>query len=818
MEKRFVREIRKLDDTQRQFEDKSRARPSGLVYDPRVDQFLYLRESSGNATTTVLDAVTAYEDRDLSRSVTLPTGIESLNTTFDARFNRFLGLSRNGNTLILVQSDANSRLDTSTQTEVDIRAFGIKNARGFTTAPDGTLYVLDGAAKAIIVLKPDARGNFEQSNISQVALPSEVGNNLRGIAFDATTGNLHVLSIPKQDLFELTPKGDVVAVRDLSPFKFGKPESLVFGFSGDNTDDPNELSLYVADSERGVTELSFEQPVRPQVSASLPFVQSIRVVAPVAAEPPLLEADAFVSSFVQRTDTSQWSPPSPDPSGVTFDSASGNLVLDDGEVNEIAIFQGVNVWEFTTSGTVVDTGNTLDFPTGGVEPTGISYNPANGHFFFSNDLSGDVITETDGNGSAGDVPGGVVNQFNSSSGGSGSTDSEGVAFADLPGGPFLFIAGGINGEVYQFTLSGTLVNQFDTAGDGFTDPEGIVYDSVTGNLFITGGDPVVGEYTTTGTLVNTYDISTSPTIDRPAGIVIAPSSQGGGGRSFYIVDRGEDSDAGNIQNDGQVHEFSIAAPAPSGNLLYVSSTSGGNVAGIAFEDEDILIFDDGPGSWSMFFDGSDVGLGASGVEVDAFHLNSDGSLLLSLTTPATLPNIGAIDDSDIVRFIPTATGNNTAGSYELFFDGSDVGLDTNGEDIDSIGLTAGGDLVIGTSGSFSVSGLSGKDEDLLVFTDTSLGANTSGTWALYFDGSDVGLNNNGNEDVNGTWIDPNGDIYLSTKGAFSVSGASGDGADIFRCALGSTGANTSCTFDIFWDGSTNGFSGGIINAFALDLL
>ncbi|MEM7067048.1 MAG: hypothetical protein AAF572_28275, partial [Cyanobacteria bacterium P01_B01_bin.77] len=457
MEKGFVREIRKLDDTQRQFEDRSRARPSGLVYDPRVDQFLYIRESSANATTTVLDAVTSYEDRDPTRSVTLPSGIEALNTTFDARFNRFIGLARNGNTLVLVESDSSSRLDISTQTEIDIRTFDIRNAQGFTTAPDGTLYILDGDANTIIVLQPDARGTFTRANASRLELPSEVGNNLRGIAFDATTDTLHVLSVSKQELFELTRKGEVIAVRDLSPFKFGKPESLVFGFSGDNTDDPNELSLYVADSERGVTELSFEQPVRPQVSASLPFVQSIRVVTSVSAESPLLEADAFVSSFVQRTDTSQWSPPSPDPSGVTFDSASGTLVLDDGEVNEVAIFQGVNVWEFTTSGTVVDTGNTLDFPTGGVEPTGISYNPANGHFFFSNDLSGDVITETDGNGAAGDVPGGVVNQFNSSSGGSGSTDSEGVAFADLPGGPFLFIAGGINGEVYQFTLSGTLV-------------------------------------------------------------------------------------------------------------------------------------------------------------------------------------------------------------------------------------------------------------------------------------------------------------------------------------------------------------------------
>ncbi|MEM7065778.1 MAG: DUF11 domain-containing protein, partial [Cyanobacteria bacterium P01_B01_bin.77] len=64
-----------------------------------------------------------------------------------------------------------------------------------------------------------------------------------------------------------------------------------------------------------------------------------------------------------------------------------------------------------------------------------------------------------------------------------------------------------------------------------------------------------------------------PTIDRPAGIVIAPSSQGGGGRSFYIVDRGEDSDAGNIQNDGQVHEFLFdTPPPPTGADLSLTTT------------------------------------------------------------------------------------------------------------------------------------------------------------------------------------------------------------------------------------------------------
>jgi VCBS repeat-containing protein len=238
--------------------------------------------------------------------------------------------------------------------------------------------------------------------------------------------------------------------------------------------------------------------------------------------------------------------------------------------------------------------------------------------------------------------------------------------------------------------------------------------------------------------------------------------------------------------------------------LYVSSTSGGTVGGISFKDEDILAYDLGTGVWSMYFDGSDVGIG--GTDVNAFHIDADGSILLSLTAAATIPDVGSIDDSDIVRFIPTSTGTNTAGTFEWYFDGSDVDLSANGEDVVAIGFLPDPDgrLAISTTGSFSVSGVSGKDEDLLIFAATSLGETTSGSWEFHFDGSDVGLDTS-NEDIRAGWIDANNDIYLTTKGAFSVAGAAGDGSDIFTCVPGSTGIDTSCTFSLFWDGTANGF-------------
>jgi hypothetical protein len=135
-----------------------------------------------------------------------------------------------------------------------------------------------------------------------------------------------------------------------------------------------------------------------------------------------------------------------------------------------------------------------------------------------------------------------------------------------------------------------------------------------------------------------------------------------------------------------------------------------------------------------------------------------------------------------------------------------VGLTTSGEDIDAIDFAPDGRLLLSTVGSFSVSGASGADEDLVAFAATSLGATTTGSWSLYFDGSDVGLSNSSSEDVNGLWVDPStGEIYLSTVGAYSANGASGSGADVFICTPGLLGATTSCSFRVYWAGAAAGW-------------
>lgn len=255
-------------------------------------------------------------------------------------------------------------------------------------------------------------------------------------------------------------------------------------------------------------------------------------------------------------------------------------------------------------------------------------------------------------------------------------------------------------------------------------------------------------------------------------------------------------------------QIPTSTPYPA-EVLYLSSTTNGMAGGVTFADEDILSYNRATGTWSMYFDGSDVGITS---DVDSFSLVPDGSILLSLDADGTVGNFGIVDDSDIIRFIPTSLGSNTSGSFQWYFDGSDVGLSTTAEDVDAIGFAPDGRLIVSTTGSFSVTGVSGNDEDLLAFTPTSLGSNTSGTWSLYFDGSDVGLNDATSEEVNEIWIDStNNMIYLTTLGAFAVTGVSGDGSDIFTCNPASLGATTTCTFAPYWIGSQNGFSGEVVD-------
>lgn len=231
-----------------------------------------------------------------------------------------------------------------------------------------------------------------------------------------------------------------------------------------------------------------------------------------------------------------------------------------------------------------------------------------------------------------------------------------------------------------------------------------------------------------------------------------------------------------------------------------------------YAEEDILHFDGQ--NWSLFFDGSDVGLGKN--DLAAFSLLDPESLLLVLSAPMTLNGI-RVTPQDILRFDAASLGESTAGTFSMYFDGSDVGLTSEAERLDAVSVMPNGPLLISTIGNPVVRGLSGADEDVLAFQPTSLGSTTRGTWSMYFDGSDVGLANSAGENVDALDVAPDGTIYISTVGNFSVRGLAGANEDIFVCLPISLGKQTACTYspELFLDGSSWGLFSNNVDGFHL---
>lgn len=255
--------------------------------------------------------------------------------------------------------------------------------------------------------------------------------------------------------------------------------------------------------------------------------------------------------------------------------------------------------------------------------------------------------------------------------------------------------------------------------------------------------------------------------------------------------------------------LTVAAPAPA-HLLSLAGT--GAVGGVDHADEDVLGVT-AAGKVIPFFDGSDVGLSA--LALDAFAKLADGSLVLSFTKPGSVPGVaGKVDDSDLVRFVPSSLGATTAGTFELWFDGSDVGLSTDGEDIDAAEVLPDGRVVLSTEGIATVPGVTSGDQDLIVFTPTTLGPTTAGAFAVHLDGRDIGLTTT-DEGIDATATRADGVIALSTLGPMAVPGLSAADDDVVGFTPTQLGPDTRGAFDPtpLFDGTAFGLDATDVTAF-----
>ncbi|MGF1523109.1 MAG: hypothetical protein ACFBSF_12410 [Leptolyngbyaceae cyanobacterium] len=431
--------------------------------------------------------------------------------------------------------------------------------------------------------------------------------------------------------------------------------------------------------------------------------------------------------------------------------------------------------------------------------------------------------------------------FDGSDVGLGDTAVNG--FSQSPTGDLIFsanddgvIVGGItteNEDVLTFTATATGEETTGTFGnallfDGsendldFRNVEAIDFTltsfEVPQTLSISLGTPSIHENggVTTATVTRTGDTSADLTVNLsssdtseasvPATVVI-PAGETQATFSVSAVD--------DIAVDGtQTTSITATAPGladgvatlevtdddvPTGSLL-LTLNQDTLLNDIDITDQDIAQFDGT--NFNLYFEGSDVGIVDTGI--DAFDAISATEILLSFDQPTTLPGVGAVDDSDVVRFTASSLGEDTAGTFALEFDGSDVGLSNGGEDIDGLVGLPDGSLLLSINGNLNPgNGIIANSNDVVLFTPTSTGDTTAGSFSVFFDGSDVGVIDGG---VDGLSIDAASDLFLSTTDDFAVGGVTGKDEDVIAFTPTSTGDTTTGSFDstLFFDGSENG--------------
>lgn len=217
-----------------------------------------------------------------------------------------------------------------------------------------------------------------------------------------------------------------------------------------------------------------------------------------------------------------------------------------------------------------------------------------------------------------------------------------------------------------------------------------------------------------------------------------------------------------------------------------------------FQPEDIVFFDGR--NFSLVFDGSDLGI-LSG-NITGFDFIKENEILLSFERSAVLSENLFIQPNDVLKFTATSLGEETSGEFEVYLDGSDIGLSDDEGAIDALIGLSEREILLSTAGDLTVAGQEFGREDILLFNSTQLGQDSSGEVSKYIDGSDIGLSGK-NKDINGATIDELGNLLLVPENSFDVVNVPGDDKDTFQFSPVSVGENTAGRFAdfLFFDSS-----------------
>ena len=371
----------------------------------------------------------------------------------------------------------------------------------------------------------------------------------------------------------------------------------------------------------------------------------------------------LVNTINTGAGSSNFTPDSPDPSGLAYIPGQDRLVAVDGEVEETtgAGFHGANGWFVTRSGTSTDTFDTTKAPTSpqDKEPVGAAYDIATNELYIVRDGATGRVWVYNATTMA------LKRTFAVTGPPYNDADDEGLGF----GGGILYMVDAKDNDLVKVQpgndgvvgTSDDQVTNFDLQRYGQTEPEGLDVHPVTGNIWVVsnklvGGQPEpMVEVTPSGALVASYSIAAANP-DSAAGLAIAPPSDGSGGYDIYVSDRGVDNGDNPSENDGHIYEFRVdAAQAPTAGFSWSQRVGSQTVD---FTDTSSGL----PTQWSWDFGD---GMGSSSQNPSHTYANP-GMYTVSLTATN---NFGS--DATTHQVTVTASGSNTNLLQNASFEAAD---------------------------------------------------------------------------------------------------------------------------------------------------
>ncbi len=142
------------------------------------------------------------------------------------------------------------------------------------------------------------------------------------------------------------------------------------------------------------------------------------------------------------------------------------------------------------------------------------------------------------------------------------------------------------------------------------------------------------------------------------------------------------------------------------------------------QDEDIVYYDDG--TWSVWFDGTAKGLTVDNLDLDAFSIDSGGTLYFSTLGNTNPPGAGGTaDDADLYRY-------DGGSSFTRVWDASTKGL-ASAANVDGLVWVDATHHYLSFAAANTVVPSLGNVQDEDVVLDSA------GTWSVWFDGTAKGL-------------------------------------------------------------------------------